>query len=112
MDNKTVVGVGNIYASESLFKAGINPKTAAGKISKQRLKKLYDAARATLAMAIEQGGTTLRDFVGSDGKPGYFKQELLVYGREGQNCCVCSTSIKSIVIGQRNTFYCPKCQRR
>lgn len=112
MDNKTVVGVGNIYASESLFKARINPKVAAGRVSKKRLKSLYEAAIETLAMAIKQGGTSLRDFVGSDGKPGYFKQELQVYGREGQGCRVCETSIKSTVIGQRNTFYCPNCQRR
>ncbi len=112
MDSKTVVGVGNIYASESLFKACINPKASAGKVSKARLQRLYEASKLTLAAAIEQGGTTLKDFVGSDGKPGYFKQQLLVYGREGDDCLVCGTEIKSEILGQRNTFYCPKCQRR
>jgi len=112
MDSKTVVGVGNIYACESLFKAKINPKTQAGKVSKARLQRLFDHVIETLAQAIEQGGTTLKDFVGSDGKPGYFKQELLVYGRAGEACVVCGTSIKSVMLGQRNTFYCPKCQAR
>ncbi|MFC5049588.1 bifunctional DNA-formamidopyrimidine glycosylase/DNA-(apurinic or apyrimidinic site) lyase [Rubritalea spongiae] len=110
MDNAIVVGVGNIYACESLFIAGTHPKRSANKISKARLTKLYDAIRFVLARSIEQGGTTLKDFLHSDGQPGYFKQQLEVYDREGQNCRKCDTSIKRIVLGQRSTFYCPKCQ--
>lgn len=110
MDGKAVVGVGNIYASESLFLAGINPKRIAGKISRERYEKLTDAIKQVLAAAIEQGGTTLRDFVGGDGKPGYFAQQLNVYGREGEPCRVCGTTIRQIVMGQRSTFYCPNCQ--
>lgn len=111
MDNATVVGVGNIYACESLHIAGISPKRAAGKISKARLEKLYDAIRLVLSRSIEQGGTTLRDFLHSDGQPGYFQQQLEVYGREGEPCRTCESSIKRITQGQRSTFYCPKCQR-
>jgi formamidopyrimidine-DNA glycosylase len=111
MDNPTVVGVGNIYACESLFIAGIHPKRAANKISKTRLTKLYDAIRFVLARSIEQGGTTLRDFLHSDGQPGYFKQQLEVYDREGKTCRNCGATIKRIVLGQRSTFFCPKCQR-
>ena len=112
MDNKTVVGVGNIYASESLFKAGIRPSVQVGRVSRAKLQLLYDAVKLTLSQAIEQGGTTLRDFVGSDGKPGYFKQQLWVYGRAGQPCHRCGSVIKSQVMAQRNTFYCPSCQSR
>ena len=90
MDNHVVVGVGNIYANEALFKAGIRPDRACGKISLVRYERLVSSIRDTLARAIEQGGTTLRDFVGGDGKPGYFKQELLVYGKAGQSCTHCS----------------------
>lgn len=111
MDNSTVVGVGNIYACESLYLAGINPKKATQKISKPRLTKLYDAIKLVLARSIEQGGTTLRDFLHSDGQPGYFKQQLEVYDREGQPCRKCGATIKRVVLGQRSTFYCPKCQR-
>ncbi len=110
MDGKIVVGVGNIYASESLFLAGIHPKRIAGKISHERYDKLADAIKQVLAAAIEQGGTTLRDFVGGDGKPGYFAQKLNAYGREGEPCPQCGTPIKQLVIGQRSTFFCPKCQ--
>lgn len=110
MDGKVVVGVGNIYASESLYLAGINPKRAAGKISLQRYRKLADAITAVLAAAIEQGGTTLRDFVGGDGKPGYFAQKLNVYGKTGEPCPDCGQPIKQIVLGQRSTYYCPHCQ--
>ena len=110
MDGKIVVGVGNIYASESLFLAGINPKRLAGKIGRERYDKLVDAIKQVLAAAIEQGGTTLRDFVGGDGKPGYFAQQLNVYGREGEPCRVCGTPIKQLVLGQRSTYYCPQCQ--
>ncbi|MEO1888560.1 MAG: bifunctional DNA-formamidopyrimidine glycosylase/DNA-(apurinic or apyrimidinic site) lyase [Cycloclasticus sp.] len=110
MDGHIVVGVGNIYASEALFKAGIHPKRAANNISKQRLNSLVIAIKDILTQAIEQGGTTLKDFVNSDGKPGYFQQTLNVYGRAKQPCTVCKTPIKQITIGQRSTFYCPICQ--
>ncbi|RUO78671.1 bifunctional DNA-formamidopyrimidine glycosylase/DNA-(apurinic or apyrimidinic site) lyase [Pseudidiomarina taiwanensis] len=111
MDNHVVVGVGNIYANESLFKAGIHPKRAAGKVSKARYQKLVPIIKATLARAIEQGGTTLQDFTQADGQPGYFKQELAVYGRGGKLCMNCKTRLKEIRLGQRTTVYCPKCQR-
>jgi len=110
MDGKIVVGVGNIYASESLFLAGINPKRQTGKVSHERMTKLVEAIKQVLAAAIEQGGTTLRDFVGGDGKPGYFAQQLNVYGREGEPCRVCGTAIKQFVQGQRSTYHCTKCQ--
>lgn len=111
MDGKIVVGVGNIYASESLYLAGINPKRAAGRVSRERYLKLANAIKQVLADAIEQGGTTLRDFVGGDGKPGYFAQKLNVYGKEGESCPACGTVIRQIVLGQRSTYYCPHCQR-
>lgn len=111
MTAKIVVGVGNIYASEALFRAGIHPETATGKISTQRLDRLVMAIKSVLSQAIEQGGTTLKDFTGSDGKPGYFSQSLNVYGREGKNCYQCNGVIRRLVIGQRSTFYCPRCQR-
>lgn len=111
MTNQVVVGVGNIYACEALFMAGIHPKRVAGKVSKPRLKKLVTAIKDRLKAAIESGGTTLRDFVREDGQPGYFKQELMVYGRESELCRKCKAVIKRCVIGQRSTFYCPRCQR-
>ena len=111
MDNHVVVGVGNIYASESLFRAGIHPKRAAGRVSSARLSALHAAIRVVLAKAIEAGGTTLRDFSGADGNPGYFQQDVAVYGRDGQPCITCATPIKRVVIGQRATYYCPSCQR-
>ncbi len=111
MDGKVVVGVGNIYANESLFKAGIRPQTAAGKISRAKMERLVAEIKTVLAAAIEQGGTTLRDFVGGDGKPGYFAQQLFVYGRGGKLCKVCGTTLKEIRQGQRATVYCPLCQR-
>ncbi|MFC4993711.1 bifunctional DNA-formamidopyrimidine glycosylase/DNA-(apurinic or apyrimidinic site) lyase [Rubritalea tangerina] len=111
MDNATVVGVGNIYACESLFLAHINPKRSANKISKAKLSKLYETIRMVLARSIEQGGTTLRDFLHSDGQPGYFKQQLEVYDREGEPCHTCQRPIKRITLGQRSTFYCTHCQR-
>ena len=111
MSNPTVVGVGNIYAAESLFKAGIHPKRAAGNISRQRYQQLIIAIQQTLEQAITQGGTTLRDFVNSEGKPGYFQQTLQVYGREGQNCYQCGTIIRSIKLAQRSTYYCSQCQK-
>lgn len=106
-----VVGVGNIYASESLFKARINPKTAAHRIGLARYEKLALAIRETLAAAIEQGGSTLRDFMAADGKPGYFQQSYYVYDRAGQPCRVCGTEVRQLKQGQRSTFYCPNCQK-
>jgi formamidopyrimidine-DNA glycosylase len=111
MDNAVVVGVGNIYANESLFRSGIDPRRAAGKVSKKRYQILTDNIKIVLAKAIEQGGTTLRDFAQADGNPGYFAQQLNVYGRTGQPCDVCQTPIRNKVIGQRNTFFCIKCQK-
>jgi formamidopyrimidine-DNA glycosylase len=111
MDQKFVVGVGNIYASESLFLSAINPKKAAGKVSKKRYGELSQCIKQVLEKAIADGGTTLKDFVGSDGKPGYFAQQLRVYGRAGQPCFNCDTPIKQVTQGQRSTFYCPKCQK-
>ena len=111
MDAKVVVGVGNIYASEALFRAGILPRTPARRVSKARLAKLVAAIRAVLADAIAEGGTTLRDFLNSDGEPGYFRQKLFVYERKGEPCRVCGTPIRHAVLGQRSTYWCPKCQR-
>jgi formamidopyrimidine-DNA glycosylase len=111
MDGRLVVGVGNIYASESLFRAGINPQTAANKLSLARCERLVREIKATLADAIVAGGSSLRDFFGADGNPGYFQQSYFVYGRTGEPCRVCGTSIKLIKQGQRSTFYCPRCQR-
>lgn len=111
MDNANVVGVGNIYACESLFKAGIHPNTPAGRVSEGRWEKLVSAIKATLAAAIEQGGTTLRDFVGGTGEPGYFAQQLFVYGRHGEPCRQCGRAIKLIKMSGRATCYCGKCQR-
>ena len=110
MDSKIVVGVGNIYACESLFETGINPKTKAYKISKQKYIYLTENIKKVLTKAIKAGGTTLQDFAKVDGKPGYFSQELSVYGREKENCYNCNGKIKRIVQNQRSTFYCPKCQ--
>ena len=111
MNSKVVVGVGNIYACEALFLAGIRPTTAAGRVSLKRLTKLVDAIKEVLAQSIESGGTTLRDFLREDGQPGYFKQSLHVYDREGESCLVCDATIKRIVQSNRSTFYCPRCQR-
>ena len=111
MNSRIVVGVGNIYANEALFRAGVHPSRAAGRISRQRCEKLVDSIKAVLTEAIREGGTTLRDFVGGEGKPGYFKQALQVYGRTGEACSRCGTPIREGRIGQRSTFYCPHCQR-
>jgi len=111
MDSKIVVGVGNIYACESLFKTCINPKTKANKISQQRYVNLSANIKEVLTKAIKAGGTTLQDFAKVDGKPGYFSQELSVYGRENENCYNCNGKIKRIIQNQRSTFYCPKCQK-
>ena len=110
MDSKVVVGVGNIYASEALFMAGIRPGTAAGRIPRHAYEVLKNAIVKVLRRSVEQGGTTLRDFVDSDGQPGYFKQQLNVYGRVDEPCRICNSVIKMQVIGQRSSFYCPKCQ--
>ena len=110
MDNKTVVGVGNIYANEALFLAGIDPRRPAGGISSKRYQLLTDYIKSVLEKAIEQGGTTLKDFSNAEGTPGYFSQHLRVYGKKGEPCERCDNLIKSIVIGQRNTFFCSRCQ--
>jgi formamidopyrimidine-DNA glycosylase len=110
MDNKLVVGVGNIYASESLFSARIHPDRAAQSLSKNECELLVRTIKAVLQRSIEQGGTTLKDFLQSDGKPGYFAQELQVYGREGEPCRVCGAPIVASKHGQRSTFYCRHCQ--
>lgn len=106
-----VVGVGNIYASESLFKAGINPRTPARRIGLARYARLAESIRMTLAAAIEQGGSSLRDFIGVDGQTGYFQQSYFVYDRTGQACRVCGTMVRQIKQGQRSTFYCVNCQK-
>jgi formamidopyrimidine-DNA glycosylase len=111
MDGKVVVGVGNIYANEALFSAGIRPDRQAGRISAARYRRLTEKIKQVLTSAIEQGGTTLKDFVGSDGKPGYFAQELHVYGREGLPCHCCETPLRQMRLGQRTTVYCVACQR-
>jgi formamidopyrimidine-DNA glycosylase len=111
MDGKVVVGVGNIYASEALYMAGIHPNRPAGRISAARYDALAAAIRDVLAHAIRRGGTTLRDFVNSEGNPGYFAQELLVYEREGQPCFQCGAPIRRKVIGQRSSYFCVRCQR-
>jgi formamidopyrimidine-DNA glycosylase len=111
MDGKIVVGVGNIYASEALFMAGIHPVRAAGRISAARYEALAGAIRDVLSRAIRRGGTTLRDFQNADGNPGYFAQELLVYDRAGQPCFQCQGPVMRKVIGQRSSYYCPRCQR-
>lgn len=111
MDSHVVVGVGNIYANEALFRCGIRPLAPAGRISASRYQALARAVREVLARAIEYGGTTLRNFVGGDGKPGYFSQELNVYGRGGEPCHHCGIALKAIRLNQRATVYCGRCQR-
>lgn len=110
MDGKVVVGVGNIYANEALFLAGIRPDRASGRISKVRYEALAEQIKQVLTNAIGQGGTTLRDFVGGDGKPGYFAQQLLVYGREGRPCKTCGSTLRELRISQRSSIYCVACQ--
>ncbi len=111
MDSHVVVGVGNIYANEALFMAGILPTRAAGRISLPRYERLAGSIRTVLAASIEQGGTTLRDFVNEAGNPGYFQQTLRVYGRAGEPCRACGTAIHLERLGQRATYWCPQCQR-
>ncbi|MDR3490611.1 MAG: bifunctional DNA-formamidopyrimidine glycosylase/DNA-(apurinic or apyrimidinic site) lyase [Gammaproteobacteria bacterium] len=111
MDSKVVVGVGNIYAAEALFSAGISPLKAAGKISLARYQLLAAAIKTILQSAIQQGGTTLKDFFNSEGKKGYFSVKLKVYGRGGLPCLTCKTLLKEIRLGQRSTVYCTRCQK-
>ena len=111
MDSHIVVGVGNIYANEALFLAGIDPQTAVKDISREKYDLLVENIKAVLEKAIKSGGTTLRDFTNSEGKPGYFQQQLNVYGRAGEKCVRCDGTIKQIRQGQRSTFFCPGCQR-
>ncbi|WP_163935312.1 bifunctional DNA-formamidopyrimidine glycosylase/DNA-(apurinic or apyrimidinic site) lyase [Paraferrimonas sp. SM1919] len=110
MDNHIVVGVGNIYANEALFAAGIDPNRKAGSVSKARISKLVDEIKKVLAKAIAQGGTTLKDFTKADGKPGYFVQQLNVYGKGGEPCVQCSKPLTEIKLGQRATVFCKNCQ--
>jgi len=112
MNNRIVVGVGNIYANEALFRAGIKPQLAAGKLSLPRCAKLVEEIRATLTEAISLGGSTLRDFVSTSGQPGYFQQTYWVYGRAGEPCRRCGALIKQIKQGQRSSFYCGSCQKQ
>jgi formamidopyrimidine-DNA glycosylase len=111
MNSHLVVGVGNIYASEALFRAGISPRRAAGRITRAEAKKLARAIKAVLSAAIKIGGTTLRDYVGADGTPGYFRQKLFVYERGGARCRVCKSPVKQFLQGQRSTYWCSTCQR-
>ena len=111
MDNKVVVGVGNIYASESLFHARIHPTRPAGTLTQQEWMSLVAEIKRVLTIAIQQGGTTLKDFSQADGKPGYFAQELQVYGKAGKPCPCCGEKIEALKIGQRNTFFCLQCQK-
>lgn len=112
MDNRVVTGVGNIYANEALFRAGIHPGASARRLSKPRLGRLVDAVREVLEAAIAKGGSTLRDFVGSDGASGYFQLDYFVYGRAGDRCRVCATTVRQARQGGRSSFFCPNCQRR
>lgn len=111
MDSHIVVGVGNIYASESLFRARVDPRTPAGQLSRSRCERIAQAVRATLEDALTAGGSTLRDFMHSDGSAGWFQQQHLVYGRAGEPCRACGKPVRSLRMGQRSTFYCPHCQR-
>jgi formamidopyrimidine-DNA glycosylase len=111
MDSHVVVGVGNIYASEALFRAGIRPQLSAGKLGKERCAALTKTIKQVLRAAIKKGGSSLRDYVNSDGRQGYFQQHYFVYGRTGEPCRRCGTPIKQLRQGQRSTFYCPHCQR-
>jgi len=111
MDAHVVTGVGNIYANEALFHAGIHPARAAGRISSDRYERLAEAIRSTLKRALKAGGSTIRDFRSSNGEAGYFQLDYRVYGRTDQACKVCGTAIRHLRQGQRSTFYCPACQR-
>ena len=111
MDSHAIVGVGNIYASESLFRAGVAPRTPAGRLSRRRCERITEAVKATLEAALAAGGSTLRDFIHSDGGSGWFQQQHFVYGRGGEPCRVCGAKVRALRLGQRSTFHCPRCQR-
>jgi formamidopyrimidine-DNA glycosylase len=111
MDQHVVVGVGNIYAAEALFRAGIRPGRPAGRVTRAQYGALAEHVRAVLEQAIRRGGTTLRDFLKPDGEPGYFEQDLMVYGRAGERCRVCGTPVRLAELGPRQSAYCPRCQR-
>jgi formamidopyrimidine-DNA glycosylase len=111
MNSKLVVGVGNIYANEALFKAKIRPRRQARSLKRQEVVRIVRAVKSVLAMAIRVGGTTLRDYVGADGEPGYFRQKLYVYEREQQPCRSCRTPVRQLTQGQRSTYFCPSCQK-
>ena len=111
MNNEVVVGVGNIYACESLFMAGIHPELSAQNLTQKQCERLVKVIKEVLTKSIIQGGTTLKDFIQPDGKPGYFAQVLQVYGRKGEECHDCGAIIETKVVGQRNTYFCPKCQK-
>ena len=111
MNSRLVVGVGNIYASEALFRARIRPRRQARSLKREECKRLARAIKATLSMAVKAGGTTLRDYVGADGNPGYFRQKLYVYERAGKACRVCGNPVKQFTQGQRSTYWCPHCQQ-
>jgi formamidopyrimidine-DNA glycosylase len=111
MDATAVVGVGNIYVCEALYRAGVHPNRSVARISGERWDRLADAVVAVLSQAIEEGGTTLNDFRNGSGESGYFQVSLSVYGREGEPCERCGTPIRRMVHSNRGTFYCPRCQR-
>jgi formamidopyrimidine-DNA glycosylase len=111
MNSRLVVGVGNIYASEALFRARVRPRRQARNLTRAECAKLARAIKATLAMAVKVGGTTLRDYVGADGNPGYFRQKLYVYERAGKPCRVCGKAVKQFTQGQRSTYWCASCQQ-
>lgn len=112
MDNSVVVGVGNIYANETLFMCGLHPEKITAKLTKAQCALLVEKIKQELKRAIEQGGTTLKDFLQPDGRPGYFAQELQIYGKKGAPCPNCGTKIESLVVAQRNSYFCPKCQKK
>jgi len=112
MDNTVVVGVGNIYANEVLFQCGLHPLKIAGRLTRNQCDRIAEAVKIELTRAIKQGGTSLKDFVQPDGRPGYFAQSLQVYGHKGEPCVKCGTKIESLVIGQRNSYFCPHCQKK
>jgi formamidopyrimidine-DNA glycosylase len=111
MNSQVVVGVGNIYASEALFRAGIRPKRAAGRLKREEIERLVVAIKDVLDDAIREGGTTLRDYINPEGMPGYFRQKLFVYERAKEPCRICRTPVRQLVLGQRSTYFCPTCQR-
>ena len=111
MNAEVVVGIGNIYASEALFRAGILPRTPCKRLSPAKSEKLAEAIRVVLTEAIHEGGTTLRDFLNSDGNPGYFQQRLFVYGRKNEPCGICGTPIRHAMLAGRSTYWCPRCQK-